>query len=374
LFLKQWPGRDSQHRAGDGRQSWQFAFRARHLTGIRATTMPLHMNAKTEDQNSLPEAGPLTPVRLAVFEGTAEQRQHLSTVTLKKEEGLAWKLEATGPSAERSRPVFERFTETRRSLAESAAAPPITSPADALTDMLVADGFTVERLPAGDHQINLQIDLQTGKVLGTHAPLHALAALDDGIGRRVFEAISGGLSKFADELAEEIENRLADDDMHGAFVAFNRASDQGLFGLALSERLLGALMRIDVSGLPAPDKRNLREGRLIAAQQVENFDVAGLEADHILAEDNGTLNLEQTAALKMTAALGALKRGNRETALTTWRSLLRDPSHLNAEGRGWAWRNISSVLPDDDPEARGAAQYSSDAFLQAGNKAEAGEA
>jgi hypothetical protein len=53
------------------------------------------MNAKTEDQNSLPEAGPLTPVRLAVFEGTAEQRQHLSTVTLKKEEGLAWNLEAS---------------------------------------------------------------------------------------------------------------------------------------------------------------------------------------------------------------------------------------------------------------------------------------
>jgi hypothetical protein len=53
------------------------------------------------------------------------------------------------------------------------------------------------------------------------------------------------------------------------------------------------------------------------------------------------------------------------------RGLLKEPSHLKAEGRGWAWRNVSFVLPDDDPEARLAAQYSSDAFLEAGNKTEA---
>jgi hypothetical protein len=58
------------------------------------------MNAKTEDQNSLPGAGALSPVRLAVFEGEGEQKQHLSTVTLKKAERFAWTFEATGPSAE----------------------------------------------------------------------------------------------------------------------------------------------------------------------------------------------------------------------------------------------------------------------------------
>jgi hypothetical protein len=277
LFLKQWPGHDSHHRAGDGRQLWQWAFLTPHLMGIRA-----YMNAKTEDQNSLPEAGALSPVRMAVFEGEGEQKQHLSTVTLKKAERSAWTFEATGPSAERLRPVFERFTESRHSLAESAPAHLITPPADALADMLMADGFTVERLPAGGHQISFQIDLKTGKAVGTHAPMHALAASDDGIGRRVFEAIAGSLSKFADELADEIDKWLADNDMHGAVAAINRASDQGLFGLPLSERLLDALMRIGVSDLSTPDRRNLRDGRLIAAQQLGKFDVAGLEADHIL--------------------------------------------------------------------------------------------
>jgi hypothetical protein len=264
----------------------------------------------------------------------------------------ARRLEATGPSAEKLRPLLERFTETRRSLAESAATPPKTSPADALADMLTADGFTVERLPAGDHQINIQIDLKTGKVVGTHATMHALADSDDSIGRKVFEAIAGGLSKFANELTDEIDKRLAENDVDGAVAAIKRGLDQGLFGLPLNERLLDALTRIDISDLSAPDRRHVRDGRLITAQQVRRFDVAGLEADYILAEDTGTLNPGQIATLKMTAALGALRRGNRETALTTLRSLLREPSDLNAEGRGWAWRNISNVLPDNDPEAR----------------------
>jgi tetratricopeptide (TPR) repeat protein len=57
--------------------------------------------------------------------------------------------------------------------------------------------------------------------------------------------------------------------------------------------------------------------------------------------------------------------------LTALRGLLKEPSHLTAQVRGWAWRNISCVLPDDDPEARLAAKYSSGAFLEAGDKTEA---
>ena len=294
-------------------------------------------------------------------------------MTLRKAEGVAWKLEATGPSELRLRALLERFTETRRALTEDPAKHPETSPGDALADMLTAEGFIVEKLPAGDHQINFQIDLKTGKVVGTHAAMHALATSDDGLGRRVFEAIAGGLSKFADELADEIDKRLAENDVDGAVAAIKRGLDHGLFGLPLSKRLLDSLTRIDVSGLSVPDRRPVRDGRLIAAQQLRRFRHCGSEADDILAEDTGTFDAEQIATLKMTAALGTLARGHRETALTSLRGLLKEPSHLNAEGRGWAWRNISNILPGDDPEARRAAQYSSDAFLEAGDKTEAGK-
>jgi tetratricopeptide (TPR) repeat protein len=333
----------------------------------------MNQGATPEEKMSAPQIAAPASIRLAVFSGTGEARRHLSTVTLKKAEGVAWSLEAMGPSADQLRTVFERFAAARRSLATDATALPTEAPAEALADMLTADGFTVERLPAGDHQINIQIDLRTGKVVGTQAAMHALAASGEDMGRRVFESIGGGLSKFADELANEVDKRLAQNDVNGTVIAIKRGLDQGLFGLPLSKRLLDSLTRIDVSGLSGPNKRHVRDGRLIAAQQLGSFDVAGSEADHILAEDSGRLNAEQIATLKMTAALGALSKGHRETALTSLRGLLKEPSHLSPEGRAWAWRNISIILPDDDPEARRAAQDSSDAFLEAGDKTEVGK-
>ncbi|MGH9563194.1 MAG: hypothetical protein ACRD3S_17205, partial [Terracidiphilus sp.] len=207
-------------------------------------------------------------IRLAVFEGTGEQKRHLSIITLKKAEGTTWNLEASGPSGEELLPLLERFAEARRTLAEGGAAPPETSPADALTAMLTADGFTSERLPDGDHQLNFQIDLQTGKIVGTHEAMHPLANAEDGIGRRVFEAIAGGLSKFGDELADEIEKGLAENDVSGAVNAIKHGLDNGLFGLRLSQRLLDALSRIDISGLSAPERRHVRDSRLITAQQL----------------------------------------------------------------------------------------------------------
>ncbi len=326
------------------------------------------MNAGSQpNEQKTPQATEIpSPVRLAVFGIGGEQKQHVATLTLKKGDGDAWTLEASGPSADELGPLLQRFSDMRRSGTGA-------SPADALADMLTSEGFIVEKLPAGDQQINIQIDLKTGNVVGAHGALHPLAPAEDDIGRRVFAAIAGGLSKLADELADEIDNRLAGGDNDGAAAEVKRGLDRGLFGLRLTGRLLDALMRIDVSGLSPAGRRNVRDGRLVTAQQLQRFDVAGLEADFILSEDTGTLTPQQIAALKMTSALGALRRGHRETALLTWRGLLNEPSHLDAEGRGWAWRNISSVLPNDDPEALRTAQCSSDAFLEAGDKAEAGK-
>ena len=104
-------------------------------------------------------------------------------------------------------PLLQQFSAAPR--AGSSA-----SPADALAQFLTSEGYSVERLPDGDHQVQFQIDLKTGSVVGTHTPMHELASQDD-IGRRVFEAIAGGLSKFADELADEIDKRMAGGDNEG---------------------------------------------------------------------------------------------------------------------------------------------------------------
>jgi tetratricopeptide (TPR) repeat protein len=305
-------------------------------------------------------------VRLAVFKMNGEQKEHLATLTLKKGDGDAWTIEAAGSSVKELESLLQQFSGTTRG-------GPSASPADALAELLTTEGFNVEKLPAGDHEVNIQIDLKTGTVIGTHGAMHPLAAVGDDLGRRVFEAIAGGLSKPANELADEIDKRLAGGDIHGAAAEVKLGLDRGLFGLRLSGRLLDALMRIDVSALSPAERRGVRDGRLVTAQQLERFDIAGLEAESILSEDTGTFTSIQIATLRMTSALGALRRGHRETALLTWRGLLTEPSDLDAEGRGWALRNISNTLPDDDPDALRTAQRSSDAFLEAGNKAEAGK-
>jgi tetratricopeptide (TPR) repeat protein len=331
-----------------------------------ADRKPMNAGNHTNEQQPPQGTEGTSPPRLAVFKMDGEQKQHLATLTLTEGNGSTWAMQAFGPSVEELAPLLHRFSETRREGA-------VASPADALAEMLTSEGFVVEKLPAGDHQVNLQIDLKTGTIIGTHGAMHPLAAVDDDLGRRVFEAIAGGLGKAADEVADEIDKRLAEGDIHGAAAEAKLGLDRGLFGLRLSGRLLDALMRIDVSALSPAERRAVRDGRLVTAQQLERFDIAGLEADSILSEDTGTFTPIQIATLKMTSALGALRRGHRETALLTWRALLAEPSDLDAEGRGWALRNISNTLPDDDPEALRTAQRSSDAFLEAGNKAEAGK-
>jgi hypothetical protein len=332
---------------------------------------------ESKKQTASPQSEALVTIRLAVFKQTGEEKSHLATITLSKDGGSSWTLQAAGPSdasIEKLRPVLDRFADEGRAAVSDINRPRATSPTDALADLLTAEGFIVEDLPAGDHQISFQVDLNDGLVVGTHAPMHPLAASsDDGVGRRVFEAIASSFNIASDELADEIDKQIANNNTEEALLAIKREADHGLFSVRPNERLLNSLVRIDISGLQAPDKRLLRDCRLIVAQRLDRFDVAGPEADAILAEDAETLDPQQKVALKMAVALGSLRRGHRETALSMLRDLVKEPSDLDAEGRGWAWRNISLSLNADDPEARLAAKLSADAFLEAGKKEEAGK-
>jgi tetratricopeptide (TPR) repeat protein len=330
-------------------------------------------NEPTKQMSSPQSSGSLS-IRLAVFEPAGSKKTHLATITLSKSEDGSWTLQGGGlsnSSVEKLRPLLDRFAESRRALAANTSSPPGTLP-KALAGMLTAEGFIVEELPAGDYQLNVQFDLKTGLIIGTHDSMHSLAAPNSELGRKVFDAIASGFGKASDELAKQIDKKVADRDFNGAIKSIKDEADRTLFGLRPTKRLLNSLLTIDVSGLSATDKRLLRDCRLLVAQRLRRFKIAGTEASGILAEDTATLTPEQTATLKTNVALGMLTRGNRETALSIWRDVLKEPSDLDAEGRGWAWRNISLASSADDREARLAAQLSADAFLQAGNKIEAG--
>jgi tetratricopeptide (TPR) repeat protein len=329
-------------------------------------------NEPTEEMSSR-QGGASSAVRFAVFEMTGEEKSHLATLTFSNGDDSKWSAQGAGSSDSaiaRVRPTIDRFAESRRTSVGGAATPPDWR---TLADMLTEDGLIVEELPAGDYQISIQIDLNSGAVVGTQDAMHPFVASDNPLGRKVVEAIANGFSKASDVLADEIDKQTANNNVEEAVLAIKREADQGPFALRPNDRLLSALARIDVSSLSAPDRRLVRDCRLLVAQRLDRFDIAGSDADALLNEEAQRLDPEQKATLKMAIAIASLRKGNRETALSIWRNLLKEPTELKPEGRGWAWRNISLSLPTDDPEARLAAKLSADAFLEAGNKQEAGK-
>ncbi len=328
------------------------------------------------DGNSAPTGGE-NPIRLAVFEAhNGAQGNHLATIACTRTEGSAWSLQTRGPTAEaveRVRPTLERFVASREPQTAQSDSAAEKSPLGALAEFLTNEGFMVEWLPAADHQVSFQIDLTTGTAVGTHGAMHPLATADDTIAHRVFEAITSGFSKAADELTNEIDADIARGDTGAAVAAVKREAVRGLFPLRPTAQLLEALERIDPLRLASADRRLIRDHRLHVAHRLGRYDIAGLEPEAILAENDDTLDAQQKATLEMAGALGDLAKNNWETGIARLRGLVEEPSALNAEGRGWAFRNIALALSPDDPEARLAAQQSADAFLEAGKKDEAGK-
>ena len=327
-------------------------------------------------QSSADKRG-LTPcVRLAIFDQKGDEKKHVATITLSEAADRTWNVQLAGQSdasVENLRPLLERFADERRALAETASAPQAASPPEALAKLLGESGFTVEELPAGDYTVSIQIDMKNGLVLGTNDAMHGLVPKDNPLGRQIVESLAKQISKASKDLANEISGHVAAENHAEAVAAIKRFIGKGAFGLRPNDHFFQSLIAIDVTRLPGEDRRLVRNARMEVAQRLQRFDIMGLEAEALLSEDDATLNPEERATLKMAVAVGAHRRGNKETALLIWRSLLKEPSDFRAEGRGWAWRNISMALSADDPEAKQANKHSADAFLQAGNKEEAGK-
>jgi hypothetical protein len=123
------------------------------------------------EQRPSAEVGAPSAIRLAVFEVAGEEKTHVGTITLSKDDGSDWTAQAarfSDSALARIRSAIERFAESRRASVGSEAAHSRAAPPDwhTLADMLTEDGFTVEELPAGDYQINIQMDLSNRIVVG----------------------------------------------------------------------------------------------------------------------------------------------------------------------------------------------------------------
>jgi len=314
----------------------------------------------------------LTP-RLAIFEPGNLDETPVGIVSSVRAADGKWSLNCSANAdalLDKLRFVVEPYAVARRNMRDIDSPPQRPDLAQLAASFREA-GYLAEEIPAGDHQLSFELDLSLGTMIGTHAPLHRLAIPDAPLNRRLFEAISKSFTQACDDLARETSSLLDENDVAVAIATVRTAAEAGVLSLPPSKRLLETLLRFDVSTLSADDRRFIREQRLVLAHRLGEFAMVGDDAEALITEDADSLSAEKAVALKTAVALSELKRGHRETGLAILRDLLRRPSGLSAEARGWTWRNIALASDRKDSEARRAAQLSADGFLEAGNKQEA---
>ena len=217
-------------------------------------------------------------------------------------------------------------------------------------------GFGTEDISAGDVQINIEFDLNSGRRFATQRGLHDFnTGGDDTIGMNVFKAVAGVLEQISNDIAEEIDRAVAAGDPTAILTAVRMGDKKGAFTLQPTKKLLEVLFSFDVTRFDAADRKFIRERRLCVAHLLKRWDLAGAEAETLLRDHAEEYDDCQKADFEMELANAATQKGHRETALLIWRRLLRSPDKLEPGNRGWAWSNIALASPPESRERRHAA-------------------
>lgn len=326
-----------------------------------------------------PSRNPQEPARFAIFEEIEGRKIDIARITISKTETRPWTAQISGESevnVSRVKSVLDQYAEAKKSTNTSGERE-VDNPADwgQLIGFLGQAGFFVEKLPAGDFQLEFQYDQKCGRIVASQRPLHEFATPNSALTRDIISSLSRtfrNISNDLNDLAEEINHGLFSGAIDEAVASIRSAYEGGKFGFASHPKLLDALVKIDVTSLSPADRKMVRDLRIVLAENLKKYDIAGSDAEALLAEEDGVaLSGEQKSNLQIFLGLASMKRGNKETALMIWRSVLENPATLHPGARAWVWRNISLALPSDDPESLRATQYAADAFLEAGNRHEA---
>lgn len=230
-------------------------------------------------------------------------------------------------------------------------------------------GFRVMDISSGDYKVTFEMNVETGQSVATSVAFHPYATETRDPSKKIFDAIALALVKPMNELAERVKALVDADEV---VAVLKQARAEGILGLRPTASILAALEAVNIESAAEKNREFLRRARLEVAQRLNRLDVVAAEAEALLAELGNALPVQERTQFEIAVAIGLQRRGQTEAALATWRRLVGPDTSLDATGKGWAWRNISLALASSDPEARKAAQFSADAFLQAGDKFQAG--
>ena len=332
-----------------------------------AATLPTEMSAPNQNEQDKP-APPHK--RLAIFENSAGDKVMLGRLTLIKAEsgGADAKLETNSDDALQR---LKQLIDPPNLKTKTSAQKPFDEIVAHIRKSIEEDGLTTEELPDGDFQLELTVDMNTGRIISSGKPMHPYATDTDNLAGNIHRTLAEMFTSMPSKIAQKISAAVASGDHKKAVEEMEAASRGGQFAFPSNEALLSALLTIDLDALHAAQKLSVREHVMVVAHRLKRMDIAAEQAEIVLREKAG-LTGAQRADVEMIFGHSAAVGGQIETAMAIFRRLLKTPENLSPESRGWAWRNISMMLEPSDPEMAQAARNSADAFLEAGNKPEAG--
>lgn len=315
--------------------------------------------------------------RLAIYEVSGGSRKAIARFTVSAKSDGTCNVEISSESPASATELHELLKRHQDEKAEPPSAcltdeETLKKGVGTLRELLTKHGYETELLPASDQALSFVIDMRTGAIVGTNTSLHdAVASDSDEIAKRIFNSLAKAFSTPMDEIAANVSAAVAAGSDTTALELICKAYEAGNSAFPPTKALLDALLSVDLAAATNEQCQIVLKWRIAAAHAMEEFAVSAAAAEQLLSGWRHTLTAGQISGLRMILASAAMKRGNQESALMIWRELLDAPESLGAGNRGWAWRNISYTLPANDPEALLAAQYSADAFLEAGDKTEA---
>lgn len=224
-------------------------------------------------------------------------------------------------------------------------------------------------LPDGDMEVQFEMDMETGRVIGKSTALHRFAQNSPDLSRRIHEATKTVFRKDAMELTSELEHLTAEGEHEAAANAVMKAGAGLAFHAGIDTTMLEALRNIDISQLSGLARRTVLERRVGASASLGRYVDAESDVAELLKEQD--LTDEWKVSLQNALGIAAAQKGQSETALSIWRKLLKQHEIIHPADRGWMWRNVSTTLAPRNPDAMKAARQSADAFLEAGEKLEA---
>ena len=317
-----------------------------------------------QDKSTLPHK------RLAIFEDSADDKVMLGRLTLTKTEsgGADAKLETSSDDALQR---LKHLIDPTNLKTKTSGQKPLDEIVADIRKSIEEDGLTTEELPDGDFQLELTVDMNTGRIISTGKPTHPYATDTDSLAGDIHKTLADMFTSMSSKIAEKISAAVASGDHKKAAEEMEAASRDGQFAFPSNEALLNALLTIDLDALDATRKLSVREHLMVVANRLKRMDIAAEQAEIVLREKAG-LTGAQRADLEMIIGHSAAASRQVETAMAIFRRLLKTPENLSPESRAWAWRNLSMMLDPSDPEMAQAARNSADAFLEAGNKPQAG--